>query len=193
MTGARASDSRSRVTSGNTMYSGIKGFLAGWLPGRKAPKELVRRGILHADPSGGKVPATSTGIFGGDLQTILQRPDTEGGVPKIVRVLMAKLRANHDEGVRTEGIFRVPGDATEMREMRESLNQGADVDTEIAKCNNAHSVAGLLKMFFRELPEPILSFDLYDDLIRVSSSLGSPSPTTDVSELQGLLQRLPEG
>jgi len=29
-----------------------------------------------------------------------------------------------------------------------------------------HSVAGMLKMFFRELAEPVLTFDLYDELIR---------------------------
>jgi len=148
---------------------------------------------LHTDPSGGTSKAPSSGIFGSELQTVLQRQDTEQCVPKIVRVLMSKLRANNDEGLRTEGIFRVPGDSTEMRETREALNNGVDLDTEIGKCDNVHSVAGLLKMFFRELPAPILTFELYDDLIRISSALGSPSPDTDVSELQATLHRLPPG
>ncbi|KAL1496602.1 hypothetical protein AB1Y20_014206 [Prymnesium parvum] len=182
-----------RSMGGSSMYSGIKGFLAGWLPSRKPPNHLVNRGILHADPSSSSKGSASVGIFGGDLQAILRREDTEDGVPKIVRVLMAKLRANGEEGLRSEGIFRVPGDSTEMRELRESINQGADVEAQIDKCDNLHSVAGLLKMFFRELEQPILTFDLYDDFIRVSTVMGSPSPGTDVSELQSLLQRLPGG
>jgi hypothetical protein len=124
---------------------------------------------------------------------VLQRSDSEAAVPKVVRVLMARLRADRDEGLRTEGIFRVPGDSTEMREMREAINHGVDVETELAKCDNLHSIAGLLKMFFRELPQPILTFELYDELIRTAMAMGAPSPETDVTELQRLLQRLPIG
>ena len=32
---------------------------------------------------------------------------------------------------------------------------------------NPHIVAGLLKAFFIELPEPLLTFDLYDNFIDV--------------------------
>jgi hypothetical protein len=110
-----------------------------------------------------------------------------------VDVLIARLSANDDEGLRTEGIFRVPGDSTEMRDLREALNLGADANVELRKCDNVHSVAGLLKMFFRDLPEPILTFDLYDELIAASATLGSPSFNTDLTALQRLLQRLPTG
>jgi len=187
----RAGDSRSRVTSGGGMYSGIKQILLGWLPGRAAPKDLVRRGILHADPSASKANANT--IFGNELRVVLLRADTEQGVPRVVRALMGRLRASDYEGLRTEGIFRVPGDSSEMRGMREHINQGEDLDAVIARCDDVHSVAGLLKMFFRELPSPLLTFELYDAFIRCSARLGGSSTDSDLTELHGLLRRLPEG
>eukprot|EP00964_Phaeocystis_antarctica_P077301 scaffold47941_cov54-Phaeocystis_antarctica.AAC.5 len=79
---------------------------------------------------------------------------------------MGKLLMDGADGLKHEGIFRVPGDAWEMRDMRRRINEGADAAALVQACDNMHSVAGMLKMFFRELAEPVLTFDLYDDLIR---------------------------
>ena len=104
---------------------------------------------------------------------------------------MQKLRSNDNEGLRTEGIFRVPGDSVEMREMRMRLNQGADAREVLAGCHNVHSAAGLLKMYFRELREPLLSFALYSDFVSCAAAMGAPSQTADISTLCALIQRLP--
>merc|ERR1719197_275876 len=61
---------------------------------------------------------------------------------------------------------------------------------------NEHSVAGLLKMFFRELREPLLTYALYDDFIQCSAALGTctdPTFHTRVGGLNQLLGRLPPG
>ena len=85
----------------------------------------------------------------------------------------------------------VPGDAYEMRELRRQINEGSDAATLVQACDNMHSVAGMLKMFFRELAEPVLTFALYDECIRCSSAMGGPSESTDTAELTALLARLP--
>ena len=38
---------------------------------------------------------------------------------------------------------------------------GKDPDLE-AKCTSPHTAAALLKLFFRKMPEPLLTFELYD-------------------------------
>lgn len=43
------------------------------------------------------------------------------------------------------------------------LLSGEDVDLGI--CRDPHTVASLLKQYLRELPEPILTFDMYDSYI----------------------------
>lgn len=179
----------------------IKRLLTGWLPGRAPPKELVRRGILHDDPSGGQhgggrpgaeSPSGNT-VFSCRLSVLLERPETEGGIPRVVVALMDRLREGDNEGIRAEGVFRVPGDLTEMRELRAQINRAGDPAEPIAHCDNLHSVAGMLKMFFRELPEPLFTFGMYDEFIRFSSGMGSPLSDAELAELHGLLDQLPPG
>mmetsp|Transcript_27376 Transcript_27376/g.69653 ORF Transcript_27376/g.69653 Transcript_27376/m.69653 type:complete len:537 (+) Transcript_27376:34-1644(+) len=188
--------------SSSKKHSAIRTFLRGWLPQRSAPKELVRRGILKNDPLGGALSSPSgvtapaardEDVFGGKLAVQLSRSDTTNGIPLIVNLLMAKLRSKGIEGLRTEGIFRVPGDSSEMKHLRMQINQGADPQQLMDRCDNVHSAAGLLKMYFRELQPPLLSFGLYGEFIRCSAQIGPPSPSADVRELMGLLQRLPAG
>lgn len=45
---------------------------------------------------------------------------------------------------------------------------GKKVD--LATVINPHTVAGLLKVFFRELPEPLLTFELYDAFLAAIST-----------------------
>ena len=66
------------------------------------------------------------------------------------------------------------------------LNIGVDVD--LTKCNDPHTVAGLLKLYFRELPEPLLTFDLYDDFIE--SHTGSDYQDK-INKVAALIQQLP--
>jgi len=154
----------------------------------------VRRGILHADPGGGPGGSSGDEIFGNELAAALRRPDTSSdGIPRVVSVLMDRLRRNNAEGIRAEGVFRVPGDQTEMRELRQLLNQGGDAEQVLDQCQNLHSTAGLLKMYFRELRPPLLTFELYDDFIRCSAEMGAPSGVGDVSTLRTLLTHLPDG
>lgn len=164
-----------------------------WFSGRKSQLSAIDHAEITEIAASGEVTSTSPKFFGGELRTILQRGDDRDGVPDLVAVMMGKLMSNDNEGLKSEGVFRVPGDTIEMREMREAINQGADARQVIGKCCNVHSVAGLFKMFFRELEEPILSFALYDDLIRVASGLHTFSSNTDVTELQSLLLHLPDG
>ena len=196
-------------------HGGVAAFLLGWLPKRAPPEELVKKGYInqdhvprtggssragrkgsaHGDGAGGRPGGGSSPhwLFGNALPVILQRPDTKDGIPAIVRILMGKLLMDGAAGLKLEGIFRVPGDAAEMQELRRLINEGGDAASLIQACDNLHSVAGLLKMFYRELSEPLLSFGLYDECIRISAQVGAPSETTDVAPLRTLLRKLPPG
>ena len=200
LTPKHASPCNQAAHDGVKKHSAIRSFLKSWLPQRSAPKDLVRRGILHMDPSGtvsgGPASAATTvvrddSLFGGNLAVQIRRPDTINAVPAIVGELMHRLRQNEREGLRTEGIFRVPGDASEMRIMRAQLNEAGEIRRVVANCANLHSVAGMLKMYFRELNPPLLTFELYDDFIQCSANIGAPSPSAEISVLCELLQRLP--
>lgn len=60
----------------------------------------------------------------------------------------------------TEGIFRRSANVTLIKEFQARCDAGAELDFN----NNPHIPAVLLKSFLRDLEEPILTFDLYDEI-----------------------------
>jgi hypothetical protein len=46
------------------------------------------------------------------------------------------------------------------------------VDISLIECNDPHTAAGLLKLYFRLLPEPLLTFDAYDSIIAAFDESG---------------------
>jgi len=71
-------------------------------------------------------------------------------------------------GSKTQGIFRLSGSLDRINELRERIDKDEPVpfkenDTDV------HCAAALLKALFRELPEPILSFSLYEPLLQAKN------------------------
>ncbi|PIK51949.1 putative rho GTPase-activating protein 6 isoform X2 [Apostichopus japonicus] len=79
---------------------------------------------------------------------------------KIPRVVSACFRFIEAYGLRTEGIFRVSGSKKRVRQIRESYDKGEVVI--FTRDQSPHDVGALLKEYFRDLPEPLLTRDLYN-------------------------------
>jgi len=62
-----------------------------------------------------------------------------------------------------EGLFRVPGSAADIKLIKRQFDKGKKVALE--KEQNVHTVAGVLKLFFQELPNPILTHELYSSFM----------------------------
>ncbi|GBO00301.1 Rho GTPase-activating protein 39, partial [Araneus ventricosus] len=64
-------------------------------------------------------------------------------------------------GTQTEGIFRVPGDIDEVNAMKLQIDQW-----EVPECNDPHVPASLLKLWYRELYEPLIPSEFYEECIQ---------------------------
>ncbi|XP_067223119.1 rho GTPase-activating protein 11A isoform X2 [Chanodichthys erythropterus] len=62
----------------------------------------------------------------------------------------------------TEGLFRKSGSVVRVKSLRAKLDQGEDCLPTALPLD----IAGLLKQFFRELPEPVLSVDLHSAFLK---------------------------
>lgn len=69
----------------------------------------------------------------------------------------------HFSVIDTEGIFRRSGKISRINELKRKINEGSSVDMSI---EDTHVVAGLLKTFLRDLNEPLLTYELYDEIIQ---------------------------
>lgn len=65
-----------------------------------------------------------------------------------------------------EGLYRMSGSALEIKDLKRRFNNEGDVDLlKEDEYHDIHAVAGLLKMWLRELPENVLTKDLLRDYI----------------------------
>ncbi|XP_068873783.1 rho GTPase-activating protein 11A isoform X1 [Aphelocoma coerulescens] len=77
-----------------------------------------------------------------------------------------------EEHVHTEGLFRKSGSLVRLKALKSKLDQGENCLSAALPCD----VAGLLKQFFRELPEPILPPHLQEGLFK-AQQLGNEKKT----------------
>lgn len=87
---------------------------------------------------------------------------------------------------KTEGLFRVSGNATTLLSFLDHVNQGAPI---CLSTLDVHTIAGILKLFFRRLPEPIMTFERYDSFLDVTNSTSS---TEKVEKYKKLISELAE-
>lgn len=84
-----------------------------------------------------------------------------------------------------ENMFKVRGDHNKIQECRIRYDRGEVMP--LKGCADAHTVAGVLKLYLASLPEPLLTFRLYDSLLAVAAM---PSRSRRVLALGSLLDSL---
>lgn len=91
-----------------------------------------------------------TGVFGTDPTTLDMVEDEDLMVPEILVLMKRSLIAS--DGLKSEGIFRLAGDVFEIAQLKDQMNKKT-----FQKSDNVNTVATLIKVWYRELPEPILN------------------------------------
>uniref|UniRef100_A0A4W5Q5N7 Rho GTPase activating protein 6 n=1 Tax=Hucho hucho TaxID=62062 RepID=A0A4W5Q5N7_9TELE len=66
-------------------------------------------------------------------------------------------------GLQTVGIFRVGSSKKRVRQLREEFDRGVDI--QLDEEHSVHDVAALLKEFLRDMPDPLLTKELYTAFI----------------------------
>src|SRR3989338_7816016 len=63
------------------------------------------------------------------------------------------------------GLYRISGSHSDVMELRERMGSLPVVTEALSQAgaDATHNVASLVKMFLRELPNPLLTFELYDE------------------------------
>jgi len=112
----------------------------------------------------------SNAMFGQQLQLAMGHPMNQHLlIPYLVQSAIDTIRAR---GLTVEGIFRVSGSLQRIKELQDMYDKGTPVD--LSKEPDIHAIAGLLKRYLRELPEPIIPFSMYNDLIAAATDEKTP-------------------
>mmetsp|Transcript_26875 Transcript_26875/g.65844 ORF Transcript_26875/g.65844 Transcript_26875/m.65844 type:complete len:131 (+) Transcript_26875:229-621(+) len=119
-------------------------------------------------------------VFGAPIQESCKE---SGVLPRVVAETVAWLDAH--VGVKTtEGLFRVRGDPARIQDCKARYDRGEVMP--LKGCSDAHTVGGVLKLYLASLPEPLLSYRLYDSLLAVAAV---PAQSRRILALGSLLAR----
>ncbi|XP_062859229.1 rho GTPase-activating protein 17a isoform X1 [Trichomycterus rosablanca] len=105
---------------------------------------------------------TEKPAFGTGLDEHLKRSGREIALPIEACVMMLL-----ETGMKEEGLFRITAGASKLKKLKAALDCSTSQLEEFY--SDPHAVAGALKSYLRELPEPLMTFQLYDEWIQASN------------------------
>ncbi|XP_039413852.1 unconventional myosin-IXa isoform X5 [Corvus cornix cornix] len=104
-------------------------------------------------------PELSPRQFGVELSRLTSE---ERAVPLLVEKLINYIEMH---GLYTEGIYRKSGSTNKIKELRQGLD--TDIDNVNLDDYNIHVIASVFKQWLRDLPNPLMTFELYEEFLRV--------------------------
>ncbi|KAK2101962.1 Rho GTPase-activating protein 9 [Saguinus oedipus] len=123
-------------------------------------------------------------VFGCQLESLCQREgDT---VPSFVRLCIA---AVDKRGLDVDGIYRVSGNLAVVQKLRFLVDREGRLDLDSAEWDDIHVVTGALKLFLRELPQPLVPPLLLPDF---RAALALSESEQCLSQIQELLGSMPK-
>ncbi|CAH6791147.1 SH3 domain-binding protein 1 isoform X1 [Phodopus roborovskii] len=136
----------------------------------------------QADLSPLMMAAPISKVYGVSLRTHLQELGRDIALPIEACVLMLL-----SEGMQEEGLFRLAAGASVLKRLKQTM--ASDPHSLEEFCSDPHAVAGALKSYLRELPEPLMTSDLYDDWMRAASL---KEPGARLEALHDVCSNLPQ-
>ncbi|XP_042683622.1 rho GTPase-activating protein 17 isoform X5 [Centrocercus urophasianus] len=99
---------------------------------------------------------TEKPAFGTPLEEHLKRSGREIAIPIEACVMMLL-----ETGMKEEGLFRIAAGASKLKKLKAALDCSTSQLDEFY--SDPHAVAGALKSYLRELPEPLMTYSLYEE------------------------------
>ncbi|KAM4897633.1 rho GTPase-activating protein 15 [Sylvia borin] len=158
-----ASDTNDR----NRVKSRLKKFISR----RPSLKTLQEKGLIKDQ------------IFGSHLHLVCEHEKST--VPRFVRLC---IEAVERRGLDVDGIYRVSGNLATIQKLRFVVNQEEKLNLDDSQWEDIHVVTGALKMFFRELPEPLFPYCFFEQFVE---AIKIPDNATRIKSVRNLVKKLP--
>lgn len=125
-----------------------------------------------------------SGVFGVKIGAVTKREHSK--VPLIVRQCVEEIERR---GMEEVGIYRVSGVATDIQALKAAFDANNKDVSVIMSEMDVNAIAGTLKLYFRELPEPLFTDELY---INFTEGIALSDSVAKESCMLNLLLSLPE-
>ncbi|KAN0061207.1 Rho-type gtpase-activating protein [Thecaphora frezii] len=134
----------------------------------------------------GQEVQTGPSMFGRDLVEQAEAENRE--VPLVVDKCIQAVEAF---GMDYEGIYRKSGGSSQLKVITQLFERGAAFDLEdVDRFNDVSAITSVLKNYFRELPVPLLTFELHEDFIRLAEA--KLDGAAKAQQMGALIEKLPK-
>ncbi|KAG2459676.1 ABR protein, partial [Polypterus senegalus] len=125
-----------------------------------------------------------SGVFGVKISVVTKRERSK--VPYIVRQCIEEVEKR---GIEEVGIYRISGVATDIQALKTAFDTNTKDILVMLSDMDINAIAGTLKLYFRELPEPLLTDRLYPAFME---GIALSDPAAKENCMMHLLRSLPE-
>uniref|UniRef100_A0A674MSA9 Rho GTPase activating protein 12 n=1 Tax=Takifugu rubripes TaxID=31033 RepID=A0A674MSA9_TAKRU len=147
----------------------------------KLKKFLIRRPTYQAVRDKGYIKDQ---VFGSSLTSLCQRENSS--VPNFVQMCIDHVEKT---GMIVDGLYRVSGNLAVIQKLRFAVNHDEKLDLNDSKWEDIHVTTGALKMFFRELPEPLFTYGFFNDFV---DAIKCSDHKQRVNTVKDLIRKLPK-
>ncbi|XP_036613225.1 rho GTPase-activating protein 27 isoform X1 [Trichosurus vulpecula] len=123
----------------------------------KLRKFLLRRPTLQSLRDKGYIKDQ---VFGCALSTLCERENSL--IPRFVQQCIRTVEAR---GLDIDGLYRISGNLATIQKLRYKVDHDERLDLDDGRWEDVHVITGALKLFFRELPEPLFPFSYFRQFI----------------------------
>jgi len=134
------------LTNDSKKKKGFMNFLSGFFNKRPDLQDLENKGILK-----------TARVFGAPLDVALKN-NGKNGIPGVVVDCVEHLMKH----LTHEGLFRIPGNNTNIIALKQKYDYGGTFEL---SGETANDVSGLLKLYLRDMPEPLFPWNTYDKFL----------------------------
>ncbi|KAI9493695.1 hypothetical protein BDB00DRAFT_928826 [Zychaea mexicana] len=152
------------MTTSMPSTNSIRGFLTRNSSDSSADQQPTSPSSQHGNGNKAKKPH----VFGVPLEEAIRisRISDKCELPAIVYRCIEYLEAKN--ATQEEGIYRLSGSAVKIKSLKQQFDQDVDINLlESDEYHDIHAVAGLLKLWLRELPGNVLTLDLLKEFLPV--------------------------
>ncbi|KAK7919272.1 hypothetical protein WMY93_010556 [Mugilogobius chulae] len=146
----------------------------------KLMKFLLKRPTLQSVKEKGYI---RDNVFGCHLATLcgLERSSVPSFVEKCIKAVEKR-------GLDIDGLYRVSGNLAVIQKLRFKADH-EELDLEDGQWEDVHVITGALKLFFRELPEPLFPFSHFNKFI---DAIRQPDYNSKLTYVCNLVKSLPQ-
>jgi len=131
-----------------------------------------------------RLPSKATnGVFGVKLDQVAKRDIS--GIPSIVKKLVEEIERR---GMNELGLYRVSGVVSGIQALKSAFDTNRKDVGKVMSEVDVNAVAGVLKLYFRELPEPLFTNARYNEFVNATTLM---EPETKLSTFRQLVADLP--